>query len=211
MAFLSTTYLLYILNHSQRQWSSLSLVNNFILKNTWLSRRVRKLHPYNRRLHQVLDNRFLLIRLLLSHINFDEIWWTSAAILVFFSYSYIRIWLMLRKQNKIFAQENRADFQFQKEKRLTKTMFILLGVAFTTYFIPVLFYTLKYKMFQKVSYRFKNEMFNLQWWIGLMLSRTFFWIKLKCWQVIESVISFAVQASSFCFGWDIFRRLRIRF
>ena len=69
---------------------------------------------------------------------------------------------MLRKQNKIFAQENRADFQFQKEKRLTKTMFILLGVAFTTYFIPVLFYTLKYKMFQKVSYRFKNEMFNLQ-------------------------------------------------
>ena len=69
---------------------------------------------------------------------------------------------MLWKQNKIFAQENREDFQFQKEKRLTKTMFILLGVAFTTYFIPVLFYVLKYKMFQKVSFNFKNEMLNLQ-------------------------------------------------
>ena len=69
---------------------------------------------------------------------------------------------MLRKQNKMFTQENREDFQFQKEKRLTKTMFILLGVAFTTYFIPVLFYTLKYKMVEKVSLKFKNENFYLK-------------------------------------------------
>ena len=92
--------------------------------------------------HRSIDSRNL------SPQNNNKKTMTKSNFCSFFPNSYIRIGITAKSQEKIFQQEGRIHKKFKRETRLSKTMFIILGLVLATYSIPVLVFAVSDKVFR---------------------------------------------------------------